>query len=179
MWFLEKTLLYFLKDGKIHKLTEQDLLLKNWRELEHVHYLFQVKDDDYIRWAKRIETTISERQRLLQEKISGYTPKYIDDTGKEVKMKKDGVVLHTSFGMNFLSFSTDAEEVKCIYLGDRIKASSIEDLRAAIYQTTNSTGEVKKIHDEMIQVILCKEKELMDEFLNRNWAYKTVADWQK
>ena len=94
-------------------------------------------------------------------------------------MKKDGAILQNSFGMTFLSFSTDAEEIKCIYLGERMKASSIEDLRAAIYQTTDSTGEVKKIHDEMIQVILCKEKEPMDEFLNKNWVYKTVADLQK
>jgi galactokinase/mevalonate kinase-like predicted kinase len=116
---------------------------------------------------------------LIKEKISGYIPKYIDDTGKEVEMKKDGVVLQTYFGMTFLSFSTDADEIKCIYLGERMKASSIEDLRAAIYQTIESIGEMKKVHNEMIQVILNKEKELMDDFLNRNWAFKTVADLQK
>ena len=129
----KEKMLYFLKDGTVHKLTEQDLLLKNWKELEYVNYLFQFKDDEYRRWAKRIEATISERQMMTKEKTSGCIPKYIDDTGKEVEMKKDGVVLQTSFDMTFLSFSIDADEIKCIYLGERMKASSIEDPRAAIY----------------------------------------------
>jgi hemerythrin superfamily protein len=36
----KEKMLYFLKDGTVHKLTEQDLLLKNWKELEYVNYLF-------------------------------------------------------------------------------------------------------------------------------------------
>ena len=57
--------------------------------------------------------------------------------------------------------------------------STIENLRAAIYQTTESEGELKKLHEDMIQLLIVVEKKLIDDFLKKNWKFQTVADLQK
>ena len=44
-------MLYFLKNGKVCVLSEHDLDLKHWKELEHVLYLLNPKDRECKRWA--------------------------------------------------------------------------------------------------------------------------------
>ena len=54
---------------------------------------------------------------------------------KEIEMKKDGAELQTVVGITSSMFSSESDEVKCIHLGERMKVSTIKNLRAAIYQT--------------------------------------------
>ena len=64
-------------------------------------------------------------------------------------------------------FSSESAEVKCIQLGEIMKVSTIENLRGVIYRTTESEGELKKHHEDMIQLLIVAEKKLMDDFLNK------------
>ena len=76
-------MLYFLKNGKVLMLTEHELLLKNWRELEHVLYLLKLKDEECKRWAKRMKMIIRDQKKVLGIKKEEFTPKYIDYCGKK------------------------------------------------------------------------------------------------
>ena len=80
-------------------------------------------------------------------------------------MKKDGAKLQNVVGITSLMFSSESDVVKCIHLGERMKISKIENLRAAIYQTNESEGELKKLHEDIIQLLIVVEKKLMDDFL--------------
>ena len=108
------------------------------------------------------------KRKYLVEKKGDFIPKYINYCGKEIEMKKDGAELQTAVGIISLMFSLESAEVKCIQLGERMKVSTIENLRAAIYQTTESEGELKKHHEDMIQLLIVVEKKLMDNFLKKN-----------
>ena len=80
-------------------------------------------------------------------------------------MKKDGAILQTMLGITPLMFNSDSDKGGCILLGERMKVSKIEDLRATIYQTSELEGELRKIHDNLIQLLMVAEQKLMDEFL--------------
>ena len=68
-------------------------------------------------------------------------------------------------GITSLMFNSESDKGGCILLGERIKVSKIEYMKAAIYQTTESKGELRKIHDNLIQLLMAIEQKLMDEFL--------------
>ena len=94
-------------------------------------------------------------------------------------MKKDGATLQTAVGVTSLMFNSESDEVSCILLGERMKIIKIESLRAAIYQTSESEGELKKIHEDMVKLLMVAEQKLMNEFLEKNWKFQLVADLQK
>ena len=54
-------------------------------------------------------------------------------------------------------FNPESNKEGYIILGERMKVSKIEDLRAAIYQTSESTGELRKIHNNLIQLLMVAE----------------------
>ena len=76
-------------------------------------------------------------------------------------------------------FNSESDKGGCILLGERMKVSKIEDLRAAIYQTSESEGELRKIHNNLIKFLMAAEQKLMDEFLAERWKFQTVADLLK
>ena len=76
-------------------------------------------------------------------------------------------------------FNSKSDEVSCILLGERMKVNKIESLRATIYQTSESEGELKKIHEDMVKLLMVAEQKLMNEFLEKNWKFQSVADLQK
>ena len=59
-------MLYFLKKGKVFTLSEQELSLKHWKELEHVLYLLNPKDRECKRWAESIKRNIQEKKKVLR-----------------------------------------------------------------------------------------------------------------
>ena len=172
-------MLYFLKNDKVFMITEQELLMKNWKELEHALYLLQLKDDECKRWADRIEMTFHDRKKVIGLRKEKFTPKYIDYYGKETEMKKNGATLQTTLRVTYLMFNSESAEVSCIFLGERMKVSKIESIIVAIYQTSESEEEQKKIHDEMIKLLMAAEQKLMDKFLERSWKFQSVADLKK
>ena len=94
-------------------------------------------------------------------------------------MKKDGVILQTVLGDTSLMFNSESDKGGCILLGERMKVSKIKYLRAAIYQTSESEGESKKIHNKLIQLLMVAEQKLIDEFLAERWKFQTVAEFLK
>ena len=82
------------------------LLLKNWKELEYVLYMLDLKDEECKRWAGRMEIIIRDQKKLLKEKKGDFTPKYIDYCEKKIEMKKDGAELQTAVGITSLMFSS-------------------------------------------------------------------------
>ena len=59
-------MLYFLKKGKVFTLSEQELVLKHWKELEHVLYLLNPKDRECKRWAESTRRNIQEEKKVLR-----------------------------------------------------------------------------------------------------------------
>ena len=117
--------------------------------------------------------------KVLGLRSERFSPKYINYSRKETELKKDGAILQTMLGITSLMFNSESNKGGCIILGERMKVSKIEDLRAAIYQTSESEGELKKIHDDLIQLLMAAEQKLMDEFLVNRWEFQTVADLLK
>ena len=91
-------MLYFLKEGKVFTLSEQELALKHWKELEYVLYLLNPNDRECKRWAKSIKINIQEKKKVLGLRKEEFSPKYINYAGKETKIKKDGATLQTVLG---------------------------------------------------------------------------------
>ena len=94
-------------------------------------------------------------------------------------MKKDGAILQTMLGITSLMFKSESDKGGCILLGERMKVSKIEDLRASIYQTSESEGQLWKIYDNLIQLLMVVEQKLMDEFLAKSREFQRVADLLK
>ena len=172
-------MLYFLKNGKVCVLSEQDLALKHWKELEHVLYLLNPKDREYKRWVESIQRNIFEKKKVLGLRIEKFSPKYINYAGKETEMKKDGATLQTVLGTTSLMFNPKSDKGGCIILGERMTVSKIEDLRATIYQSSESTGEIKKIRNKLSELLMVAEQKLMEEFLASKWGFQIVAELLK
>ena len=94
-------------------------------------------------------------------------------------MKKDGATLQTVLGTTSLMFNPESDKGGCIILGERMKVSKIEDLRAAIYQSSESTGELRQIHNKLIELLMVAEQRLMEDFLASKWGFQTVAELLK
>ena len=98
-------MLYFLKNGKVCVMSEQDLALKHWKELEHVLYLLNPKDRECKRWVESIQRNIFKKKKVLGLRKEKFSPKYINYAGKETEMKKDGVTLQTVLRTTSLMFN--------------------------------------------------------------------------
>ena len=172
-------MLYFLKNGKVFTLSEQELILKHWKELEHVLYLLNPKDRECKRWAESIQRNIQMKKKVLGLRKEKFSPKYINYAGKETEMKKDSATLQNVLGTTSLMFNPESDKGGCIILGERMTVSKIEDLRAAIYQSSESTGEIRKIRNKLIELLMVAEQKLMEEFLASKWGFQTVAELLK
>ncbi|KAK1384291.1 hypothetical protein POM88_022026 [Heracleum sosnowskyi] len=174
----KEKLVYFLKDGSTFVLTDLDISMKNLEELRYVQYMFIPKDDLCVKWRKKIQSSINLHLMGLNLKNTGYAPKYIDMDGQEVEMKKGSAFIEKTLGIEYLSFSLDSEKVKLIYLEERMLRSSIEDLRAAIYQTDQDDKSLRKLRRKMIDLLLEKDDELMKQFLQKNTEFIRVSDYE-
>ena len=78
-------------------------------------------------------------------------------------MKKGGATLHTVLGTTSLMFNPESDKGGCIILGERMKFSKIEYLRGTIYQTSESTGELRQIHNNLIKLLMVAEQKPMED----------------
>ena len=101
----KEKMIYFLEDGLNYKLNEIELMQKNWKELEHVLFLFKEKDVVCSRWKKRMETTTAFQKKCIQVNAE-YKPKYLDAYRKEVEMKKGDAKLENIFGEDYALFQS-------------------------------------------------------------------------
>ena len=62
---------------------------KNWKELEHVLFLFKEKNAVCSRWKKRMEATAALQKRCIQVNEE-FKPKYLNAHGRRSGNEKGG-----------------------------------------------------------------------------------------
>ena len=168
-------MIYFLEDGLNYKLNENELMQKNWKELEHVLFMFKEKNAVCSRWKKRIEATAALQKRCIQVSAE-FKPKYLDAYCKEVEMRKGDAKLETFLGRTMLSFNPLSIKGYSIDIDTGMHRSKLKDLRAAIYQLDADTDELVKIKEDMEKHLEAAEERLVNEFLDMNPMFRRIQE---
>ena len=91
----KEKMIYLLEDGQNYKINEMELMQKNWKELEHVMFMFREKNSVCKRWRRRMEATAALQKKCIQVNRE-FNPKYLNADGVELEMKKgrcqDGIM---------------------------------------------------------------------------------------
>ena len=167
--------IYFLEDGHNYKINEVELMQKNWKELEHVMFMFKEKNSVCKRWRRRMEATAALQKKCIQV-TKEFKPKYLNDVGAEIEMKKGDAKLESFLGKTMLFFNPESIKGYAIDIGSGMHRSKIKDLRAAIYQLEANTDELGRIKEEMEKHLEAAEEKLVDEFLDMNPMFRKVEE---
>ena len=54
----------FLNSIRVYRISEADLLMKSLKELKHIHYMLEVKNEATQRWSSLLQKTIAEKRRF-------------------------------------------------------------------------------------------------------------------
>ena len=168
-------MIYFLEDGLNYKLNEIEPMQKNWKELEHVLFLFKEKNSVCSRWKSRMEATAALQKKCIQVNEE-FKPKYLNAHGEEVEMKKGDAKLESFLGKTMLSFNPESIKGCAIDIDSGMHRTKIRDLRAAIYQLEADTDELMKIKEDMEKHLEATEEKLMIEFLDMNPMFRRVQE---
>ncbi|KAK1366762.1 hypothetical protein POM88_042323 [Heracleum sosnowskyi] len=169
----KEKLLYFRKDGSVKILSIQDLLMKTTQELEYVHYLLRWKNQVYKVWADMILSTIRRRLDGNSNFNGNYIPMYLNQRGQDVEMQRGTAVKEVTFGMTQLTLNPDGKEIAYLLLEEHsLQKSSIQNLRAAIYQINEEDEELRNLKERLIQILEEKEESLLSNFLKMNLFYQ-------
>ena len=57
-------MLYFMEDGRVLKVNEEDLMLRRRKELERVLFLFKIRNAACARWQKKIKDSVKSSRML-------------------------------------------------------------------------------------------------------------------
>ena len=171
----KEKMIYFLEDGRNYKINENELMQKNWKELEHVLFMFKEKNAVCSRWKKRIEATAALQKKCMQVSTE-YKPKYLDAYCKEVEMRKGDAKLETFLGKTMLSFNPLSIKGCAIDIGTGMHRSKLKDLRVAIYQLDADTDELVKIKEDMEKHLEAAEERLVNEFLDMNPMFRRIQE---
>ncbi|KAK1379283.1 hypothetical protein POM88_026027 [Heracleum sosnowskyi] len=171
----KEKLLYFMKDGSMKVISIQELLLKSTKELKYVHYLLKWKNRICKEWSNMILSTIRRRFDEGRNYNGDYTPMYLNLRDQDVEMQRGTVVKEMSFGMRQLTLNPDGKEIAYLLVEDHsLQRSSIQNLRAAIYQINEEDEELKNLKDRLIQILEEKEEKLLSDFLKMNLFFQRI-----
>ncbi|KAK1359921.1 hypothetical protein POM88_044395 [Heracleum sosnowskyi] len=171
----KEKLLYFMKDGSVKILSIQDLLVKTTKELKYVHYLLKWKNEVCKVWSDMILSTIRRRFHEGNNYNGNYTPMYLNLRGQDVEMQRGTAVKEMSFGMKQLTLNPDGKEIAYLLIEDHsLLRSSIQNLRAAIYQINEEDEELRNLKERLIQILEEKEENLLSNFLKMNLFYQRI-----
>ncbi|KAK1396951.1 hypothetical protein POM88_006814 [Heracleum sosnowskyi] len=171
----KEKLLYFMKDGSVKILSIQDLLVKTTKELKYVHYLVKWKNEVCKVWSDMILATIRRRLDGNRNFNGNYTPMYLNQRGQDVEMQRGTAIKEMSFGMKQLTLNPDGKEIAYLLIEDHsLQRSSIQNLRAAIYQINEEDEELKELKERLIQILEDKEENLLSGFLKMNLFYQKI-----
>ncbi|KAK1369607.1 hypothetical protein POM88_035699 [Heracleum sosnowskyi] len=171
----KEKLLYFMRDGSVKILSIQDLLVKTTKELKHVHYLLRWKNEVCKVWSDMILSTIRRRLDGNRNFNGDYTPMYLNQRGQDMEMQRGTVVKEVTFGMTQLTLNPDGKEIAYLLLEEHsLQRSSIQNLRAAIYQINEEDEELRNIKERLIQILEEKEENLLSNFLKMNLFYQRI-----
>ena len=100
----------FLNTGRVYRVSEADLLLKSLRELEHFHYMLEIKNEATQRWSDLMKRTILEKRRFYGlSPDEEYVPKISQDDCSEIYMEKNSSVMETIANTRILGCNNDAD----------------------------------------------------------------------
>ncbi|KAK1372305.1 hypothetical protein POM88_028498 [Heracleum sosnowskyi] len=169
----KEKLLYFMRDGSVKILSIQDLLMKTTQELKYVHYLLRWKNQVYKVWADMILSTIRRRLDGNSNFDGNYIPMYLNQRGQDVEMQRGTAVKEVTFGMIQLTLNPDGKEIAYLLPEEHsLQKSSIQNLRAAIYQINEEDEELRNLKERLIQILEEKEESLLSNFLKMNLFYQ-------
>ncbi|KAK1364805.1 hypothetical protein POM88_040366 [Heracleum sosnowskyi] len=162
----KQKLLYFMKNGSVKILSIQDLLVKTTKELKYFHYLLKWKNEVCKVWSDMILSTIRRRFHEGKNYNGNYTPMYLNLRGQDVEMQRGTAVKEMSFGMEQLTLNPDGKEIAYLLIEDHsLQRSSIQNLRATIYQINEEDGELKDLKERLIQFF--EDKFVLPENMRR------------
>lgn len=168
-------LLYFLTDGKVHRVKEQNLYLKLDEELEYVLYIFRIRNQATFRYTNLIRDILDNRKLVVGRKSVGpYVPRYLNHEGKEIEMKKNSSRFQTIAGIRVLTFNEDSPRGYMIRLGNEMRNNSIYNLRAAIYQTGNNDPELSMVKNQMVEALIEAEQRLLRGYLRMQYDLEAI-----
>ena len=166
----------FLNTGRVYKISEADLVLKSLRELEHIHYMLEIKNEATQRWSDLMKRTIVEKRRFYGiSPDEEYIPKISQDDGSEIEMQKNSSVMETIANTRILGCNNDADRRRVIQLGEAIRRSKANALRSAIYQTGEDTEELSIVKAQMIQALKQIEEDLINQFVKESFGYRLIG----
>ena len=171
----KEKMIYFLIDGQNYKINEVELMQKNWKELEHVMFMFKEKNSVCKRWRRRMEATTALQKKCIQVNKE-FKPKYLNADGVEIEIKKGDAKLESFLGKTMLSFNPESIKGYAIDIGSGMHRSRIKDLRPAIYQLEENIDELRRIKEEMEKHLEAAEEKLVDEFLDMNLMFRRVEE---
>ena len=115
----KEKIIYFLEDGQNYKITEVELMQKNWKELEYVMFMFKEKNSVCKRWRRRMEATAALQKKCIQVNKE-IKPKYLNADGVEIEMKKGDAKLESFLGKTLFSFNPESIKGYVIDIGSGI-----------------------------------------------------------
>ncbi|KAL8109799.1 hypothetical protein AgCh_025768 [Apium graveolens] len=122
---LKEKLILFLYDGLTYRLADTDVLKKSVRELQHIHYLLEVKSDVTRRWSEYILKAIRDLFRISGTKTSQYIPMITKDDGREIPMLENSAKVEVILKEKCLCYNENSSHPRVIRLGDGLERTSI------------------------------------------------------
>ena len=151
------------------------MLLKSLRELEHIHYILEIKNEVTQRWSDLMKRTIVEKRRFYGiSPDEEYIPKISQDDGSEIEMQKNSSVMETIANTRILGYNNDADRPRVIQLGEAMRRSKANALRSSIYQTGEDTEELSTVKAQMIQALKQIEEDLINQFVKESYGYRLI-----
>ncbi|KAL8088912.1 hypothetical protein AgCh_038615 [Apium graveolens] len=159
---LKEKLILFLNDERTYRLADTDVLKRSVRELQHIHYLLEVKFDITRRWLEYILKVIRDILRISGTKASQYIPMITEDDGREIPMLKNSAKVEVILKGRCLCYNEDSSHPRVI--GDGLERTSIQALRTAIYQIGDSKDEeLMQVKAQLVKVLRKAEDKLFSD----------------
>ena len=140
--------------------------------------LLEPRNETCKHWRRVIEWMISHQKRKIYniKEDDECVPCYITKDKKEKKMQKDSALFESFVGVKHIAFSPLSDRMdNTMLLREKVKRSSIYSLTAAIYQTWESTQELRDIKKHMIEIIDEADLKLLRDNIKGSYCYKEIA----
>ena len=101
-------LAYFLDGGKVYRIDDVEILKRSLKELEHIHYLLEVKNETTRNWSESLKRTVSNKRKHSGKGSKGeYIPKYLTYQNEEKEMVRNSAKLEIFLNRKHLIFTED------------------------------------------------------------------------
>jgi len=151
------------------------VLKKSVRELQHIHYLLEVKSDVTRRWSEYILKAIRDLFRISGTKTSHYSPMITEGDGREIPMLKNSAKVEVILKGRCLCYNENSSHPRVIRLGDGLERTSIQALRTAIYQIGDSKDEeLMQVKAQLVEILRKAEDKLVRDFVKNHYGFRLI-----